>query len=140
MPSIHNHHFSLAPQARIQRSAFDRSFDYKTTFNAGYLIPFFTDEVLPGDTFNTRFTFFGRLATPIHPIMDNLYLESFYFFVPFRLVWSNFHKFMGAQDNPGDSTSYLVPQVTVPVGGYAVSSIWDYFGLPIGIAGFTHSA
>jgi len=88
------------------------------------------DEVLPGDTFNLKMTAFARLATPIFPFMDNMYLDSFFFFVPNRLIWNNWQKFMGQQDNPGDSTSYLVPQQVSPTGGYSVGSLQDYMGLP----------
>ena len=88
------------------------------------------DEVLPGDTFNLSMTAFVRMATPITPIMDNLHLDTFFFFVPNRLIWNNWQKFMGQQDNPGDSTSYVVPQQVSPAGGYAVGSLQDYMGLP----------
>ena len=104
-----SHLFSLTPSVKVQRSAFDRSHTYKTTFNAGKLIPFFCDEVLPGDTFNLKASLFCRMATPIVPVMDNLYLETFFFFVPNRIVWNNFQKFMGEQENPGDSIDYIVP-------------------------------
>ena len=124
------HQFSQVPSATIQRSTFDRSHGLKTTMDAGNLYPIFVDEALPGDTFNLRMAAFGRLATPLHPFMDNLYLSTFFFFVPYRLVWTNFQKFMGEQDNPGDSTDYLVPQVVCPAGGWAEGSIYDYFGLP----------
>ena len=72
----------------------------------------------------------ARLSTPINPIMDNMHLDSFFFFVPNRLIWSNWQKFMGQQANPGDSTSYVVPQQVSPVGGYAIGSLQDYMGLP----------
>ena len=93
-----SHNFARVPRADIQRSTFDRSHGLKTTFDADYLVPIFLDEVLPGDGFSLNATLFGRLATPINPIMDNLYLDTFYFFVPMRLVWENYHKFFGAQD------------------------------------------
>lgn len=130
MPSVMSHNFSRVPQADIPRSNFNRSHGLKTTFDAGKLIPIFVDEVLPGDTFNLNATGFGRLATPIHPVMDNMYLETFFFFVPNRLVWDNWEKFNGQQDNPGDSTDYLIPTLakgstTFPNGGLA-----DHFGLP----------
>lgn len=128
--SVDPHRFAMIPQADIPRAAFDRQFTHKTTFDAGYLIPVYVDEVLPGDTFNLKMTAFARLATPIFPIMDNMYLDSFFFFVPNRLIWSNWQKFMGQQDNPGDSTSYLVPQQVSPANGYAVGSLQDYMGLP----------
>nr|QJB19535.1 MAG: major capsid protein [Microvirus sp.] len=142
------HFFAQTPQAQIPRSSFNRSSGTKTTFNAGYLVPVFVDEVLPGDTFNLNMHAFCRLATPLRPVMDNMYLESFFFFVPLRLLWTNFQKFMGEQLNPGDSTSYLCPTVTSPAGGWIPPSSWtapttaelagalsDYFGLPTRIAG-----
>lgn len=122
-----NHLFSQIPRAEIQRSGFDRSHTYKTCFDENYLIPFFCDEVLPGDTFNLKASLFGRLATPAVPVLDNLYLDTFFFFVPTRLVWSNWQKFNGEQENPGDSTSYLVP--TVACDGTS-GTIYDYFGIP----------
>ena len=128
--SVDPHRFAMIPQAEIPRASFDRQFTHKTTFDAGYLIPVYVDEVLPGDTFNLKMTAFARLATPIFPIMDNMYLDSFFFFVPNRLIWNNWQKFMGQQDNPGDSISYVVPQQVSPAGGYAVGSLQDYMGLP----------
>ena len=128
--SVDPHRFAMIPQADIPRAAFDRQFTHKTTFDAGYLIPVYVDEVLPGDTFNLKMTAFARLATPVFPVMDNMYLDSFFFFVPNRLIWNNWQKFMGQQDNPGDSTSYLVPQQVSPASGYAVGSLQDYMGLP----------
>jgi hypothetical protein len=121
------HQFSQVPQAEIQRSSFDRSHGYKTTFNSGYLIPVFLDEALPGDTFNLRMTTFARLSTPLHPFMDNLYADVFFFACPIRLVWTHFVNFFGEQANPSDTTSYLVPTVT---GVWANGTIGDYFGLP----------
>lgn len=121
------HLFSRIPRANIQRSSFDRSHTYKTAFDANYLVPFFVDEVLPGDTFNLSPTLFGRLSTPVVPIMDNLYLDTFFFFVPNRLVWNNWQKFNGEQENPGDSTDYLVP--TVACDGVS-GTIFDYMGVP----------
>lgn len=125
------HVFSQVPKAQIPRSAFNRSHGHKTTFNAGDLVPVFVDEVLPGDTFSLSSSFLARLSTPIVPSMDNLYLDCFFFFVPNRLLWSNWVKLMGEQLNPGDSTDYLVPQVNpTAVTGFAAGSIFDYFGLP----------
>lgn len=142
MPSTSaaSHDFARVPRAEIQRSSFDRSNGYKTSFDAGYLIPVFSDEVLPGDTFNVNMTGFCRLSTPLRPFMDNVFLNSFFFFVPLRLVWTNFQKFMGQQDNPGDSTSYLIPQIVSPVGGYGEQSLYDYFELPTKVPGMSHSA
>lgn len=140
MRSVMNHLFSQIPRANIQRSVFDRSSGYKTTFDAGYLVPFFCDEVLPGDTFELKTSLFARLATPAVPFMDNLFLETQFFFVPNRLVWSNWERFNGAQDDPGDSTDYLIPIIESPVGGFDVGSIFDYFGIPTGIAGLEINA
>lgn len=122
-----SHLFSQIPRAQIQRSSFNRSHTYKTALDVNYLIPFYCDEVLPGDTFNLNATLFGRLSTPVVPVLDNLYLDTFYFFVPTRLVWDNWQKFNGEQENPGDSTDYLVP--TVACDGTS-GSIYDYFGIP----------
>jgi len=120
----------MVPRSDVPRSSFKVSRTHKTTFNAGYLVPVFCEEVLPGDSFSVRMTAFARLATPIFPIMDNVYLDTFFFFVPNRLVWSNWVKFMGEQDSPSDSISYVVPQLVSPAGGFAVGSVFDYFGLP----------
>lgn len=128
--SVDPHRFAMIPHADIPRAKFDRQFTHKTTFDAGYLVPVYVDEVLPGDTFNLNMTAFARLATPIFPVMDNMVLDSFFFFVPNRLIWDNWQKFMGEQRNPGDSTSYVVPQQVSPAGGYAVGSLQDYMGLP----------
>lgn len=150
-----DHFFAQTPKADIPRSSFNRSHGVKTTFNAGYLVPIFVDEVLPGDTFNVKMHAFARLATPIRPVMDNLYLESFFFAVPLRLLWANFQRFMGEQLNPGDSTSYLVPTMTSPTSpvGYVPPANWaspttaelasalsDYFGLPTKVPGLAHSS
>ena len=128
------HKFSEVPKAEIPRSTFDRSHGHKTTYDAGWLIPVLVDEALPGDTFKLSATLFARLSTPIHPIMDNMYQDVHFFSVPVRLLWDNWQKFNGEQDNPGDSTDYLVPVVTPPVGGFTAGTIFDYFGIPLGIA------
>jgi len=128
--SASSHDFAMVPRADIPRSSFRMQKTLKTTFDAGWLVPMLCEEVLPGDTFNVRLTAFARLATPIFPFMDNLHFETFFFFVPNRLVWTNWVKFMGEQDNPSDSISFAVPQQTCPNGGYAISSLQDYFGLP----------
>lgn len=133
MPSVMSHNFSQVPHADIPRSQFNRSHGHKTTFDAGYLVPVFVDEALPGDTFNCQMAGFGRLATPIYPIMDNMYLDTFFFAVPVRLIWDNFVKFMGEQVDPGDSTDYLVPTVNTPPGGYSSGGLFDYFGVPTGV-------
>jgi hypothetical protein len=128
-PTTMSHDFSRVPKADIQRSVFNRDHGLKTTMDAGKLVPIFVDEALPGDTFTMNATGFGRLATPINPIMDNLYIETFFFAVPYRLVWDNWEKFCGEQDNPGDSTDYLVPTVS---GTNSLQSVYDYMGIPIG--------
>lgn len=136
MKSVMTHQFSQVPKAEIQRSSFDRSHGYKTTFDAGYLVPVFVDEVLPGDSMSLNMTAFARLATPMKPVMDNMFLDTFFFAIPYRLVWDNWQKFCGEQATPGASTDYLVPQMTAPAGGgVAVGSLSDYFGIPTGIDG-----
>lgn len=127
------HSFSQVPQANIPRSTFNRTCGAKTTFNAGELIPVFLDHALPGDTFSMDAAVFGRLATQLKPIMDNLYLDIHFWAVPNRLLWENWERFNGAQDNPDDTTDYLVPEVTVPSGGFAELSLWDYMGVPPGV-------
>lgn len=124
------HDFSKVPQMEIQRSSFDRSFSHKTMFDSGYLVPVFAEMVLPGDTFSVNMTSFCRLTTPLKPVMDNLYMDFHFWYVPWRLIWTNFRKFMGEQDNPGDSTSYLIPQMVSPASGPAVGSLSDYLGIP----------
>lgn len=143
--SVSSHQFSMVPRADVPRSAFDRQSAHKSTFDSGYLIPVYADEVLPGDTFRMKATMFARLSTPLYPIMDNLYLDTFWFFVPNRLVWTNWVKFMGERDNPADSVSYVVPEMTSPVGGYVRNTLHDYFGLPTvgqvgGAATVTHNS
>jgi len=128
--SVSTHNMAMIPKFDVPRSAFMRESTYKTTLDAGFLYPFYVDEVLPGDTFNYSATLFGRLATPIVPIMDNLYMDTFFFFVPNRLVWTNFVKMMGEQDNPADSISYIIPQQSCPAGGYVALTLQDYMGLP----------
>lgn len=140
MKSVMTHQFSRVPSASIPRSSFDRSHGHKTTFDAGWLIPIYVDEALPGDTFSCQLSAFARLATPIFPIMDNLVMDTHFFSVPVRLVWDNWQKFNGERRNPSDSIDYLVPQITVPAGGYGVNTLHDYMGLPTGVAGYSHSA
>lgn len=134
-------HFAEVPEAEIQRSTFDRSHGVKTTFNAGKLIPILVDEVLPGDTHKLKDHLFGRLATPIVPFMDNLYLDTHYFFVPNRLLWENWERFNGAQDNPDDSTDFIVPKMkSAAVTGYAELSIFDHFGIPPKVPNLEHTS
>lgn len=128
-----NHQFSTIPDAKIQRSTFDRSHGVKTTFDASVLVPVYVDEALPGDTFRLSMTAFARVATPIKPIMDNVILESFFFGVPNRLLWQNWEKFCGYQENPGDSTDFTIPKITGDGEKVEEGSLADYFGLPLGM-------
>lgn len=128
-----NNRFSQIPNSPIQRSVFDRSHDYKTTMDSGYLIPFFVDEVLPGDTFKLRVNAFVRMNTLIAPFMDNVFMDTFFFFVPTRLVWDNWQRFCGEQRNPGDSTDFLIPSLS-GTNTFTNGSIFDYMGLPTGVA------
>jgi len=138
-PSVMAHQFARVPNAEIPRSTFDRSHGYKTTFDAGYLIPILVDEALPGDTYNVNVSALARLATPIFPIMDNIFLDTHFFSVPVRLVWENWQKFNGEQKNPNDSTDFTIPQMVAPGSGHAVGSLSDYMGIPTGVAALSHS-
>lgn len=132
------HRFSNVPEANIQRSRINRSFTYKTTCSEGYLIPFYNDIMYPGDTFIGRATIFGRMATPVFPIMDNLFVDTFYFGVPWRLVWDKFQEFMGEVNRSGEITTYEIPHRTVTT-AYQPNSLEDYFGLPTKVTGYSHS-
>lgn len=130
------HNFSNAPQVYQKRSRFDRSFVRKMTFDEGKLVPFFVDEVLPGDTISLTVRDFCRLATPVAPFMDNLYLDKFFFFVPNRLVWEHWQNFCFEQEDPDDSTDYVVPTCQLAggaVGENGIGTVWDYFALPTGL-------
>lgn len=137
-----NGRFSEVPQAKISRSRFDRSSSVKTTFNAGDLIPFYVDEVLPGDTFSVDTAKVVRMQTPLTPVMDNIYLDTYYFFVPNRLVWKHWINLMGENTESAwiPETQYSVPQVTAPTGGWSVGTIADYMGIPTGIDNFSVNA
>ncbi|WNK13428.1 MAG: major capsid protein [Microvirus sp.] len=128
--SVSVHQFAMTPRNDIPRSSFRIQKNIKTTFDSGYLVPFYCAEVLPGDSASVRATLFGRLATPLFPVMDNMYCDSFFFFVPNRLLWTHWVNMMGEQASPTDSISYNVPQLVSTVGGYNVGSIYDHFGLP----------
>lgn len=134
---VRGHRFSDAPAMYMKRSKFDRSHVYKTTFNSGKLIPVFVDEVLPGDTTRMSVNYFARLATPIKPIMDNIYLDWFFFFVPNRLVWEHWQNFCFEQEDPDDSVDYVIPTVTATGNSENayIGSLWDYFGLPVNTSG-----
>lgn len=134
---VRGHRFSDAPAMYMKRTKFDRSHVYKTTFDSGKLIPVFIDEVLPGDTTRMSVNYFARLATPIKPIMDNIYLDWFFFFVPNRLVWEHWQNFCFEQEDPDDSTDFVIPTVTATgnSGNAYIGSLWDYFGLPVNTPG-----
>lgn len=134
MKSVMTHQFSRVPKADIPRSSFDRSHGHKTTINSGFLYPILIDEALPGDTFSLNAHILGRLSTPIHPVMDNMYLDTFFFAVPYRLVWDNWQKFNGEQKNPGDPTDFTIPTTPINAQVGAVGSLYDYFGLPTDIS------
>ena len=123
------HVFSIIPRVNVPRSSFDRSHSVKTTFDAGKLIPFYCDEVYPGDTFNAKCNVFVRMATPIVPAMDNAYLDTFFFFVPYRLLWKHWKEFNGENPLAGyNETEYVVPMVSAT--NAQVGTLWDYFGFP----------
>nr|QJB19885.1 MAG: major capsid protein [Microvirus sp.] len=128
------HSFAQIPDVKMTRSQFDRSFTIKDTFDFDYLIPIFVDEIIPGDTCNLSLNTFARLATQKVPIMDNMYIDFFFFFVPNRLVWENWERFNGAQDDPTDSTDFIIPTLpTTAVTGVDVNTIYDKFGIPTGV-------
>ena len=151
--SAQQHQFAEVPHADIQRSTFDRSHGLKTTFNAGELVPIYCDESLPGDTFSCNLTAFARLATPIHPTMDNAFMDTHFFAVPVRLVWDDFEEFMGetktykaaGTDRLDGTPDFSVaapipPTITAGGSGEAEASLSDYFGIPTKIAGLEFSA
>ena len=129
-PRVDPSRFAMVPRSDIPRSTFVTTHSLKTTFQTGYLIPILVDEVLPGDVHRGELTVFARLATPVFPIMDGMTLETFFFFVPNRLLWDNWTKMMGERTNPADSISYTVPQHVSTGTGFAVASLEDYLGLP----------
>lgn len=128
--TVGTHDFSLTPRPEVPRSLFRLKHTHKTLFDSGYLVPIYVEELLPGDMFRGSMHAIARLATPITPFMDDLTFETFFFAVPWRLLWDNFPKFMGEQRNPGDSTSYVIPTMVSPTGGYALKTLQDYMGLP----------
>lgn len=132
LPTTETKDFSRVPKVNIERSVFNRDHGLKTTMDSGYLVPIFVDEALPGDTFQLDATGFGRLATPINPFMDNMYIETFFFAVPNRLIWDNWEKFCGEQTNPGDSIDYLVPQIENAT--ITEQTLFDYMGVPINVS------
>jgi hypothetical protein len=136
-------HFALNPtRIDMSRSTFDRSSSVKTSFNVGDIVPFFLEEVLPGDTFNVRTSKVVRMQTLLTPMMDNVYLDSYFFFVPNRLVWNHWKEFNGENTESAwiPTTEYSVPQITSPSAGWSVGTLADYFGLPTGVGGLSVSA
>lgn len=136
-------HFAVNPtRIDISRSTFDRSSSVKLTFNAGDLIPFFVDEVLPGDTFQIDTSRVIRMQSLLTPPMDNLYLDTYFFFVPNRLVWEHWREFNGENTQSAwlPTTEYSVPQLTAPAGGWNIGTLADYFGIPTGVAGLSVNA
>lgn len=135
-------HFATLPHADISRSRFDRSSSLKTSFNVGDVIPFYIDEVLPGDTFNVRTSKVVRMQSLITPVMDNIYLDTYFFFVPNRLVWSHWKEFNGENTQSAwlPSVEYEVPQLVAPDGGWNIGTLADYFGLPTGVNNLSVSA
>lgn len=133
VPRSRNKMFSEVPSVSIPRSQIDRSRGRKTTFEADQLVPIFVEEILPGDTFTCSVKGFVRMFSPLKaPIMDNIYLDTHFFFVPTRLVWANWEKFNGEQDDPGDSTDYVIPMLSSDV-AVTTGSIFDHFGIPVGL-------
>lgn len=134
------HSFAQIPDVNIPRSKFNRSSALKTTFDFDYLNPIFCEEIIPGDSINLNVKSFARIATQVVPVLDNMYLDYFFFFVPCRLLWTNWERFMGAQDDPADSIDFILPTLTVNAGagvGFTVGSIYDQFGLPTGVDDLT---
>ena len=128
-------HFSKLPSVNIQRSILDRGSSYSTTFNAGQLIPFYVDEVLPGDTFDVSTSKVVRMQTLLTPLMDNMYLDTYYFFVPNRLVWDKWKEFCGENTESAwaPKSTHYIPKIASPAGGFEPGSIADYMGLPVGV-------
>lgn len=136
--SVSQNHFANIENPQIQRSKFDRSSGFKGDFDAGLLIPFFVDEALPGDTFTGNVNIFGRLNTPIKPIMDNIYIDIHFFSVPNRLVWENWKRFMGERPDPDSTTDFLVPELDLSLRNFAPYTPADYLGLPTSVNNLTN--
>lgn len=130
---------AVAPTITVPRANFNMNHGCKTAGDFDYIYPHFIEEVIPGDTWNLDTTIFARLATPLYPIMDNMYIDVHYFWIPMRLVWDNSRKFFGEQEDPGDSISYTIPTRTT-AGGWAENTLGDHFGLPTGVTNIVHNA
>lgn len=134
MKSVMSHDFARIPRSQIQVSTFDRSHGLKTAFDSGYLVPIYVDEVLPGDTFRMSANLLAKMLSPmVSSPMDNIFLDTQWFYVPSRLLWNNFVRMMGERPNPNDSIDYLCPQLDAGADGFAVGSLADYFGIPTGV-------
>lgn len=140
MANVMVNQFSQVPTVELNRNVFDRSHTWKGTLDAGYLIPVFFDEVLPGDTKKLNTTFFGRLSTPIVPFLDNVYLDFHIWYVPNRLTWENWPRFMGERKNPKDSIDFLVPTITAGSSGFTRGGLLDYLTVPPGIGNLSASS
>ena len=130
-------HYAQVPHAEIRRAKFQRDFNLLTTMNEGDLVPIYLDEVLPADTFKINLNALVRMATPLYPVMDNAYMDFYFFFVPARLLWKHFQNLMGQNDNTfwAETTEYTTPVTTAPEGGWNVGTLADYFGIPTGVSG-----
>lgn len=120
-----DNHFGLAPMKDIRRSSFKRPCTHSTTFNTGELIPFYSDEVLPGDTCKMKTSALIRMTTPIYPVMDNAWLDTYYFFIPNRLIWEHWEEFMGENKTDAwtQTSEFQIPQVVAPEGGWTKGTI-----------------
>lgn len=130
-------HYAQVPHAEIRRAKFQRDFNLLTTMNEGDLVPIYLDEVLPADTFKINLNALVRMATPLYPVMDNAYMDFYFFFVPSRLLWKHFENLMGQNDSTfwAEQTEYTTPVTTAPEGGWNVGTLADYFGIPTGVSG-----
>lgn len=130
-------HYAQVPHAEIRRAKFQRDFNLLTTMNEGDLVPIYLDEVLPADTFKINLNALVRMATPLYPVMDNAYMDFYFFFIPSRLLWKHFENLMGQNDSTfwAEQTEYTTPVTTAPEGGWNVGTLADYFGIPTGVSG-----
>ena len=122
---------ALIQRARVPRARFTNKFNRLTTFDAGYVVPFMVDEILPGDHMRYNVTAYIRMSTALFPVFSNQRLDTFFFYVPSRILWQNWVRMMGEQNNPADSINYTVPIITSAAGGFAINSIYDHMGLPV---------
>ncbi len=136
-------HFATNPtDLDMSRSTFNRPQSIKTSFDVGQVVPFYIDEVLPGDTHTITTSKVVRLQTPLTPFMDNIYLDTYYFFVPMRLTWEHTKEFFGENTKSAwiPQTEYQIPQVTSPESGWQVGTIADYMGIATGVPNLSISA